>query len=163
MVEVLLAEEEEEEGSEGAGEPLILRIDRDDQGSVGSEDTSRFDSDEELAHPGEEGVPFLHLIAHVSSLHCSVWNYQRASVRLHKSMCGAVLHLPCPLIMPCVSGTSTDAICIPVVRQVLVSVLAACLSGRLLACLATSGTVSHLHTVQLLLSVWALNCMQWPV
>ena len=39
------AEEEEEEG---LGEPLILRIDQDDQGSVGSEDTSRFDSDDDL-------------------------------------------------------------------------------------------------------------------
>ena len=39
---------------EGLGEPLILRIDQDDQGSVGSEDTSRFDSDDDLP-PAETG------------------------------------------------------------------------------------------------------------
>ena len=42
---MLLAEEEEDEG---LGEPLILRIDQDDQGSVGSEDTTRFDSDDDM-------------------------------------------------------------------------------------------------------------------
>ena len=45
---MLLAEEEEEDE---LGEPLILRIDQDDQGSVGSEDTSRFDSDDDLPLP----------------------------------------------------------------------------------------------------------------
>ena len=52
FMRMLSAEEEEEEG---LGEPLILRIDQDDQGSVGSEDTSRFDSDDDLplAETGE--------------------------------------------------------------------------------------------------------------
>lgn len=48
---MLVAEEEEEEG---LGEPLILRIDQDDQGSVGSEDTSRCDSDDDMP-PTEQG------------------------------------------------------------------------------------------------------------
>lgn len=48
---IFVAEEEEEEG---LGEPLILRIDQDDQGSVGSEDTSRYDSDDDLP-PTEQG------------------------------------------------------------------------------------------------------------
>ena len=52
---MLSAEEEEEEG---LGEPLILRIDQDDQGSVGSEDTSRFDSDDDVP-PAEAGEDFL--------------------------------------------------------------------------------------------------------
>ncbi|KAL3155716.1 hypothetical protein ABBQ32_012737 [Trebouxia sp. C0010 RCD-2024] len=47
------AEEEEEEG---LGEPLILRIDQDDQGSVGSEDTSRYDSDDDLPPTEQEAV-----------------------------------------------------------------------------------------------------------
>lgn len=51
---MLSAEEEEEDG---LGEPLILRIDQDDQGSVGSEDTSRFDSDDDLP-PAETGAHF---------------------------------------------------------------------------------------------------------
>jgi len=36
------------------GEPLILRIDHDDQGSVGSEDTTGFDSDDDMP-PVEAG------------------------------------------------------------------------------------------------------------
>ncbi len=37
------------------GEPLILRIDHDDQGSVGSEDTTGFDSDDDMP-PVEAGT-----------------------------------------------------------------------------------------------------------
>lgn len=46
---------EEEEDEEGLGEPLILRIDQDDQGSVGSEDSTRFDSDDDMP-PIEAGT-----------------------------------------------------------------------------------------------------------
>lgn len=47
---------EEEEDEDGLGEPLILRIDQDDQGSVGSEDTSRFDSDDDIPPVEAEAV-----------------------------------------------------------------------------------------------------------
>lgn len=58
---MLLAEEEEEDE---LGEPLILRIDQDDQGSVGSEDTSRFDSDDDLPLPetGQHLVLYFHFL-----------------------------------------------------------------------------------------------------
>lgn len=45
----------DEEDEEGLGEPLILRIDHDDQGSVGSEDTTGFDSDDDMP-PVEAGT-----------------------------------------------------------------------------------------------------------
>lgn len=47
---------EEEEAEEGMGEPLILRIDQDDQGSVGSEDTTRWDSDDDMPPIEAEAV-----------------------------------------------------------------------------------------------------------
>ncbi|KAA6418165.1 MAG: E3 ubiquitin- ligase LRSAM1 isoform X3 [Trebouxia sp. A1-2] len=47
---------EDEEDEEGLGEPLILRIDHDDQGSVGSEDTTGFDSDDDVPPVEAEAV-----------------------------------------------------------------------------------------------------------
>lgn len=47
---------EDEEDEEGLGEPLILRIDHDDQGSVGSEDTTGFDSDDDMPPVEAEAV-----------------------------------------------------------------------------------------------------------
>ena len=43
------------------GEPLILRIDHDDQGSVGSEDTTGFDSDDDMP-PVEAGNSHSHVV-----------------------------------------------------------------------------------------------------
>nr|QOL01263.1 putative extracellular protein TR9_068 [Trebouxia lynnae] len=52
-----IADRHAEEGEdEGLGEPLILRIDQDDQGSVGSEDTTRFDSDDDMPPIETEAV-----------------------------------------------------------------------------------------------------------
>ena len=59
----LLRAEEEEEDEDGLGEPLILRIDQDDQGSVGSEDTTRFDSDDDMP-PIEAGEPCAHVVVY---------------------------------------------------------------------------------------------------
>ena len=59
MYALLFAEDEEDE--EGLGEPLILRIDHDDQGSVGSEDTTGFDSDDDMP-PVEAGNKSSHVV-----------------------------------------------------------------------------------------------------
>ena len=74
---MLSAEEEEEEG---LGEPLILRIDQDDQGSVGSEDTSRFESDDDLppAEAGEHFPVHLGLVLILPTLLTHTWHPRAA-------------------------------------------------------------------------------------
>ena len=62
---------EEEEAEEGMGEPLILRIDQDDQGSVGSEDTTRWDSDDDMP-PIEAGI--MSRLLFFCMAHCSPAN-----------------------------------------------------------------------------------------
>lgn len=80
-----LAEEEEEDE---LGEPLILRIDQGDQGSVGSEDTSRFDSDDDLPLPetGQRRVWYMQV--HASSCH-----FSSKSPTIQKQVCSIGLSM----------------------------------------------------------------------
>lgn len=67
------------------GEPLILRIDHDDQGSVGSEDTTGFDSDDDMP-PVEAGKNSSHVVCSndSNSYHNNINNNEKSNSKSNK-------------------------------------------------------------------------------